>query len=440
MSGIAEILLHSGYRVTGSDLRENSETEKLRKLGAQIFLGHQADNLRDVEAVVFSSAVRPDNPEMIEARKRALTILPRAEMLAELMRKKKSIVVGGAHGKTTTSAMITTILIESGADPTAVIGGKLRNISGNAKMGTDEWFVAESDESDGSFLKLLPLIAVVTNLDREHIGHYGSYEKIEEAFVDFANRVPFDGLTVICKDDSNARKLIPRIQKTTMTYGIEQAADLEAKNVQLTATGSQFDVHFHGRKVLSVRLPLLGKHNVLNALAAIGVALHMELPLSRIEKGLQAFGGLERRLEVKGVSDGIRVIDDYAHHPTEIRASLAALSLMKEKGALRVLFQPHRYSRLEDLWDEFVNTFSGVDQLFVLPVYAASEVPIKNIHSERLVDEIRKKKIDAQFVPSIEKAVSIMVQQAKPGDVLVSMGAGDVTKAGSMILESRGKR
>jgi UDP-N-acetylmuramate--alanine ligase len=436
MSGIARILLRSGYVVSGSDLRENAETEALRAIGAKVFRGHDPRNLEEAESVVYSSAVSADNPELAAARERRLPVFPRGEMLAELARKKRSIVVAGAHGKTTTSAMIATLLMESGFDPTTVIGGRLRSISGNAKVGTDEWFVCESDESDGSFLKLLPEVAVVTNVDREHLNHYGTMEKLEEAFERFAGSVPFDGTAVICRDDPRAAQLAGKIRKPVITYGINSPADILARAIEPSAGGTRFELREQMRPVCVVDLPVRGKHNVLNALAAAAVGLHLGLSGERIAAGLAKFGGIDRRLEVKGQVARVTVIDDYAHHPTEIRASLEALRSFCPKGSLRVLFQPHRYSRLRDLWDEFLTAFGDADDLVVAPVYGAGESAVPGISSERLVQALGNAPgLRVEAAPSLEEGARALAVRGNAGDVLVTMGAGDVTKAAASIVK-----
>ena len=436
MSAIAEILLRSGYQVSGSDLRTNTETEKLKSLGANLFVGHRTENVPEVQAVVYSSAVPPNNPELLEARRRRIPVLPRAEMLAELMRMKRSIVVAGAHGKTTTSAMITTILLEAGYDPTTVIGGRLKQISGNAKVGTDEWFVAESDESDGSFLRLLPTIAVITNLDREHLEHYGSYAKLEQAFVDFANRVSFDGVVAICADDPKVMAIASMIEKPTVTYGIDRPADFTAADVDLHETGSCFSIRQGSDDFGRVSLPIAGKHNIRNALASFAVSLHVGVEPGKAIEGLGMFSGIDRRLELKGTIRGIRVFDDYAHHPTEIAATLEALRCMNPKGAVRVLFQPHRFSRVGDLWEPFLNAFDRADEVVVTPIYAAGEKPIAGIDGERLALEIgRRNTVRARYAGSIEEGVSALCQTAQSGDLLVTMGAGDITRAGTLVVD-----
>lgn len=435
MSGIAEILLRSGYQVSGSDLRTNMETEKLKKLGANIFVGHRAEQVPNAQAVVYSSAVPPNNPELLEARHRKIPLLPRAEMLAELMRLKRSIVVAGTHGKTTTSAMVTTILIHAGYDPTAVIGGRLKQISGNAKMGTDDWFVAESDESDGSFLKLLPTVAVITNLDREHLEHYGSYAKLEQAFVDFANRVSFDGVVAFCSDDPGICAIRSMIEKPTITYGLDTPADLLATDLDLHEGGSRFSVSWKNETLGPLTLPMSGRHNIRNALGAFAVSVHIGVDPEMALAGLATFGGIDRRLELKGEARGIRVFDDYAHHPTEIVATLEALRLMNPKGAIRVLFQPHRFSRVGDLWELFVQAFDQASEVVITPVYGASEAPIAGIDGERLTSEIKKRgKAEVRYVESLEEGAAAICQTAQAGDLLATMGAGDITKAGPRII------
>ncbi len=435
MSGIAKIVLRSGHTVSGSDLKENQETKNLREMGATIFIGHRAGQIEGADVVVYSSAVSSENPELLEAQERRLPILARAEMLAELMRKKDTIVVAGAHGKTTTSAMITTILLEAGFDPTAVIGGRLRSIASNAKVGTDEWFVCESDESDGSFLKLLPTLAVVTNIDREHLNHYGTFEKLKSAFVDFSNRVPFDGLVVICRDDPYAAELISRVRRPFVTYGIDLPANVRASRTEAVGGGMKFDLEQDGTRLGEIYLPAAGKHNVLNALGASAVALQLGVSPANIAAGLGRFSGIERRLEKKGEAMGVSVLDDYAHHPTEIRASIQALRGTMKRGALRILFQPHRFSRVRDLWDDFLVAFDGVDQLVMTPIYAASESPISGIHTERLVDALRARGLKGvEYAETLEEGVRKIAKAARPGDLAVTMGAGDVTRASALLV------
>lgn len=437
MSGIAKILLRSGYRVSGSDPKENKETADLRDMGAEIFTKHEAANLQSADALVYSSAVPQDNPEYQEAIRQRIPILARAEMLAELMRKKHTIVVAGAHGKTTTSAMITALLHECGFDPTAVIGGRLKSMGGNAKLGTDDWFVCESDESDGSFLKLFPTLAVITNIDAEHLNHYGTFENLKQAFLDFANRVPFDGVVVVCKDDPHVLKMIPSIRRRVVTYGMDSTADLSAQQIEVMAHGMRFDLYLKNKKVCRVDLPAIGKHNVLNALAAIAIGLQLDLSAEKIADGMSRFSGIERRLEWKGCAKEVDVIDDYAHHPTEIRASLNALRGQNPTRKVKVLFQPHRYTRVRDCWDEFVAAFDDAQELVLTPIYAASEPAITGIQSDRLATQIEKrKKTNVKLVANIDEGASYLATHAQSGDVIVTMGAGDITKASPWILNA----
>jgi UDP-N-acetylmuramate--alanine ligase len=344
-------------------------------------------------------------------------------------------VVAGSHGKTTTSAMITTILLDAGFDPTAVIGGRLRSIASNAKVGTDDWFVCESDESDGSFLKLLPMLAVITNVDREHLNHYGTFEKLKAAFLDFSNRVPFDGLVILCRDDSASAELIPGIRRPVLTYGLSPQANLTATNLQPAKGGIRFEFHLDGTRLGEVELPVAGRHNVLNALAASAVALQLEISPGKIAAALGRFSGIERRLEKIGNAADVTVLDDYAHHPTEIKASVEAVRSMLGGGKLHVLFQPHRYSRVRDLWDDFVAAFDGVDHLVVTPIYPAGESPIAGIDAERLVQAMRERgQTGAEYANTLEEAAAKTTKACRPGDFAVTMGAGDVTKSSAVIL------
>ena len=356
-------------------------------------------------------------------------ILQRSEMLAELMRKKQSIVVSGSHGKTTTTAMITTLLMSAGFDPTSVIGGRLKSIAGNARMGSDEWFVAESDESDGSFLRLLPTIAVVTNVDREHLSHYGNYAALEKSFVEFCSKVPFDGQVVLCADDFGSRSVANLLDRKILTYGIREKATLTAVDVALAAEGASFDLCREGRRLVRVGLGVTGLHNVYNALAAAGVGLELGISPEAIAQGLSRYEGIGRRLEFKGKSpEGFSVYDDYAHHPSEILASVAALKVLARGKKVRVLFQPHRYSRLGDLWNEFAACFGGVDTLGIVPVYAAGEAPLPGIDSQALVGAVADVP-QPFFAPSIEAGVEKIRSLSEAGDVVVAMGAGDITLA-----------
>src|SRR5881296_2037075 len=388
MSGIAEILLNLGYRVTGSDQKKNDAIERLAELGAKIFIGHQAANVEGAHVVVYSSAVSRDNVEVQLARQRQIPTIPRAEMLAELMRLKYGIAVAGTHGKTTTTSMVGAVLAEGRYDPTIVVGGRVTSLGSNARLGQGEYLVAEADESDGSFLKLAPTIAVVTTVDAEHLDHYGSLDAIRDAFVAFVNRVPFYGSAVLCLDEPNIQRLIPRIEKRIITYGLESGADLVARRLHLAGMTSRFEVYQRGGLLGECTLQIPGRHNVLNALAAVGVGLDLEIPFAAIQKALAGFSGVQRRFQILGSAGGVRVVDDYGHHPAEIRATLAAAKAGFESRVVTV-FQPHRYSRTHHLRQEFLTAFNQADVLVVLDIYAAGEKPIPGVSAEELAGAIR---------------------------------------------------
>src|SRR5467141_10174 len=388
MSGIAEILLNLGYRVTGSDQKRNDAVERLAELGAKIFIGHQATNVEGAHVVVYSSAVSRDNVEVQAARQRQIPTIPRAEMLAELMRLKYGIAVAGTHGKTTTTSMVGAVLAEGRYDPTIVVGGRVTSLGSNARLGQGEYLVAEADESDGSFLKLAPTIAVVTTVDAEHLDHYGSLDAIRDAFVAFVNRVTFYGSAVLCLDQPNIQMLIPRIEKRLVTYGLASSADLVARRVHLSGLTSRFDVAHRGTRLGECALQIPGRHNVLNALAAIGVGLDLEIPFDAIQKALAGFAGVQRRFQVRGQAGGVTVVDDYGHHPAEVRATLAAAKAGFESRLVTV-FQPHRYSRTHHLRQEFLTAFNQADVLVVIDIYAAGERPMPGVSAEDLADAIR---------------------------------------------------
>jgi UDP-N-acetylmuramate--alanine ligase len=352
MSGIAEVLLNLGYKVSGSDLRQSDTTERLAAIGGEIHIGHARENLMNVDVVVTSTAVRGDNPEVVEALARMIPVIPRAEMLAELMRMKYGIAIAGTHGKTTTTSMVATVLTHGGIDPTIVIGGKLNTLGSNAKLGQGKFLVAEADESDGSFLKLSPTIAVVTNIDADHLDYYSGIEEIKDTFVDFINKVPFYGMAVLCLDDRNIGEIIPRVKKRFVTYGVSSQADIRATNIRLAGNSTSFVAHYKGYRMGEITFGMPGKHNVLNALACIAVAMELDVPFARIQEGFAQFGGVGRRFQIKGEVRGIMVVDDYGHHPAEIRATLAAAKNGWPERRLVVAFQPHRYSRTKELFDE----------------------------------------------------------------------------------------
>ena len=436
MSGIAEVLLNLGYKVSGSDLRESDTTERLRGLGGEICIGHAADNLANVDVVVTSTAVQGDNPEVIEAKRRMVPVIPRAEMLAELMRMKYGIAIAGTHGKTTTTSMVATVLTHAGIDPTIVIGGKLNTLGSNAKLGQGKFLVAEADESDGSFLTLSPTIAVVTNIDADHLDYYtGGLEEIKDTFVSFINKVPFYGLAVLCLEDRNITEVIPRIKKRFMTYGLSSQADLRATHVKLDGFNTSFTAHYKGYRLGEINFRMPGAHNVLNALACTAVALELDVPFDKIQEGFAAFGGVGRRFTVKGDKNGIMVVDDYGHHPAEIRATLAAARNGWPERRLVVAFQPHRYSRTKELFNDFVTCFYDADVLVLTDIYAASEQPIEGVSAERLAEEVRRHgQRDVTYIPDRLALPDHLANVVTEGDIVITMGAGNIWQAGEELV------
>jgi UDP-N-acetylmuramate--alanine ligase len=434
MSGIAEILLTMGYPVSGSDLRRSAVTDRLVGLGARIFEGHSASNSAASDVVVTSSAVSPNNPEVLEARARKIPVIQRAEMLAELMRLKYGIAVAGMHGKTTTTSMVAAVLGAGGLDPTVVVGGRVNALGSNARLGNSQYLVAEADESDRSFLKLSPVLAVVTNLDREHMDCYRDMADVEGAFLEFMDRVPFYGATTACIDDPLLRAVLPRVRRRLYTYGESPDADFRVEFLaREPGCFSRFAVNYKGTKLGPFRLHVPGRHNVLNAAAAVAVGIQLAMVSEQIEAGLDSFRGVDRRFQVKGTVRGVTVVDDYGHHPTEIRATLKAA---KECGYGRVLvlFQPHRYTRTRDLIAEFAGAFRDADCVRVLDIYAASEEPIDGVSAESLVKAIGDKGVD--YAGSVASGVEMLVQDAREGDVIVTLGAGNVSQAAAAILEA----
>lgn len=436
MSGIAEVLLNLGYKVSGSDLRESDTTERLRSLGGEISIGHASENLTNVDVVVTSTAVQADNPEVIEARHRMVPVIPRAEMLAELMRMKHGIAIAGTHGKTTTTSMVATILTHAGIDPTIVIGGKLNTLGSNAKLGQGKFLVAEADESDGSFLSLSPTIAVVTNIDADHLDYYtGGLEQIKDTFVSFINKVPFYGLTVLCQEDRNINEIIPRIKKRFMTYGLSSQADLRATHVKLDGFNTTFTAHYKGYRLGDISFSMPGAHNVLNALACTAVALELNVPFDKIQEGFAQFGGVGRRFSVKGEKNGIMVVDDYGHHPVEIRATLSAARDGWPERRLVVAFQPHRYSRTKELFNEFVTCFYDADILVLTDIYAASEQPISGVSSEHLAEETRRHgQRDVTYIADRKALPDYLAGIVKDGDIVITLGAGNIWQAGEELV------
>jgi UDP-N-acetylmuramate--alanine ligase len=435
MSGIAEVLLNLGYKVSGSDMRESETTERLRRLGGEVSIGHRAENIISPHVVVISSAVTKENIEVVAAREKLIPVIPRAEMLAELMRLKYGVAIAGAHGKTTTTSMVATVLAAGGIDPTVVIGGKLNSLGTNAKLGQGEFLVAEADESDGSFLKLSPTIAVVTTIDEEHLDYYRDIDEIKDAFLTFINKVPFYGVSVLCLDQPHIQALIPQVQKRYQTYGMSSQADYQARDVALRALGSKFKVANHDTDLGHFELSVPGVHNINNSLAAIAVARELGVDLEVIRKALRDFSGVQRRFQVKGEVNGITVVDDYAHHPTEIKATLAAAASGMDRRVV-VVFQPHRYTRTQHLLEDFFTSFNQADKLIIMDIYAAGEKQIPGVSGQALYEGIKKHgHRDAAFIPDRQKILEHLVEIVKKDDLVLTLGAGDVWKIGEELLE-----
>ena len=437
MSGIAELLINLGYEVSGSDLKDTAITKNLVSLGGHIFREHKSENVKGADVVVYSSAVGRDNPEILEAKERYIPVIPRAEMLAELMRLKYGVAIAGAHGKTTTTSMVASILTCGQLDPTVVIGGRLDIWGGsNAKLGQGDILVAEADESDGSFLMLSPTIAVVTNMDHEHIDHYGDMDAIRETFTTFINKVPFYGVAIICLDNEEIQRIIPRLKKRCLTYGLTSQADLRGMDLEKEELRVSFDVLYHNSSLGRMVVEMPGEHNVLNALAAIAVGLELNLDIKLIKKGLKNLGGLARRFQVKGERDDILVLDDYGHHPTEIVATLRAVKECWPERRLIVAFQPHRYTRIKELYDKFVISFNQADILVVTSIYSAGENAINGVTSERLFQGIKEHgHKEVIHCPQQEEILPALLSVIKPGDVVVTLGAGNIYRVGDQLLK-----
>ena len=435
MSGIAEVLLTLGYSVSGSDTKPSNITERLQNLGATIHEGHKAANVEDAHVVVTSSAIKQDNPEVVEAHKRKIPVIPRAEMLAELMRLKYGIAVAGAHGKTTTTSMVASVLAAAHLDPTFVVGGRVNQAGTTARLGKGEYFVVEADESDRSFLMLAPVVAVVTTIDREHLDQYTSLSDIQGAFLQFVNRVPFYGAAILCLDEPNVQAILPDVKRPIITYGTSSQADLVISDVKLEGLGSDFRLTFKGEDLGFFHLmhpP--GIHNVRNAAAAAAVALYLNVPSDLIREGLAKFTGVGRRFDIKGVVNDITVIDDYGHHPSEIRATLEAARGCKFNRIL-VLFQPHRFTRTQHLWDEFCRAFNQADVLVLLDIYAASETPIAGITSEALATAIRDAgHKNVHYFRSMQAGIEFLLREARAGDAIMTIGAGNVSRASNELM------
>ncbi|HWP59630.1 MAG TPA: UDP-N-acetylmuramate--L-alanine ligase [Candidatus Acidoferrales bacterium] len=439
MSGIAEVLLNLGYQVSGSDERESEITLRLRSLGAQIAIGHRPENLAaDPSVVVISTAVKFSNPEVLEARRRQIPVIPRAEMLAELMRMKYGIAVAGSHGKTTTTSLIATVLSGAGLDPTMVIGGRLRSLGSNARLGQGEILVAEADESDGTFLLLSPTIAVVTNIDREHMDFYQTMDRLSESFLSFINKVPFYGVAVLCIDNPLVRNLLPKVKKRFLTYGVSADADIQAHEIKTLPMLVQCDVFHRSRRLGQISLKLPGRHSATNALAAVAVALELEIPFARAAEALASFDGIHRRLEIKGEPAGVMILDDYGHHPAEIAATLAAIRESWNRP-LTVIFQPHRFTRTRDLFQDFLSAFDGVERLILTEIYPAGEEPIPGVDAEALYQAFKRRgHLDVEFMPRRDEIAAALAPRLRRGEIVLTLGAGDIYKVGEKLVELLG--
>jgi UDP-N-acetylmuramate--alanine ligase len=438
MSGLAEILLNLGMKVSGSDLRRGPITDRLAQLGATIYEGHEAGHVAGATVVVTSSAVGASNPEVVEAHARKIPVIHRGEMLAELMRLKYGIAIAGMHGKTTTTSMVASVLAAGGLDPTVVVGGRVDALGSNARLGTTQYLVAEADESDRSFLKLSPILAVVTNLDREHMDCYRDMADVERAFLEFMDRVPFYGAVTACIDNELLKGILPRARRRVLTYGVAAEADYRLEFLEaVEGRFARFFVHTAAGPMGPFELHVPGRHNVLNATAAVAIAHQLEVPAEKIAEGLSHFRGVDRRFQHRGAANGITVVDDYGHHPTEIRATLAAARECGHKK-IHVVFQPHRYSRTLDLMDQFAGAFIDADSVIVLPIYAASEEPIPGVTAERLAEKITSPHVE--FAPDFPAAVAAVAVQAHAGDLILTLGAGNVSQLAPQILKALSER
>jgi UDP-N-acetylmuramate--alanine ligase len=436
MSGIAEILLKLGYKVSGSDAKQTDITRRLESLGCTVYEGHNAEQVEGANVVVTSTAINKENPEVQAAKKAFIPIIPRAEMLAELMRLKYSIAVAGAHGKTSTTSMTAAVLEKGGLDPTVVIGGVLKSVGSNAMHGLGDFIVAEADESDGSFLKFSPSIAIVTNIDREHLDYYKNLNDIKKAFVNFTARVPFYGLSILCIDSESVLDILPEIKGRYVTYGLNTRADYQARNISFEGTVSHFSVYYMDELLGDISLNLPGVHNVTNCLASVAVGMELAIPFTTIKCALETIQGVKRRLELKGEADGVVVVDDYGHHPTEIKATLLAARECWPDKRIVAVFQPHRFTRTQALFDEFTRAFYNTDKLLVLPIYPAGESPIEGVDSDSLCRKITERgHKDTTFVDSHEGVLSMLLGELKKDDLLLTLGAGNVVRVGENYLK-----
>ena len=440
MSGIAEVLLNLGYRISGSDTKETEITRRLSQLGCRIAYDHRKENVQGANVVVISSAIRGYNPEIQEAKEQMIPVIPRAEMLAELMRMKYGIAVAGTHGKTTTTSMAATVLAHAGLDPTMVIGGRLNSLGSSAKLGEGEFLVAEADESDGTFLKLSPTIAIVTNIDPEHLDYYDDIEHLKRTFVEFINKVPFYGSSILCLDHENVRSLIPAVEKKYITYGLDREAHLRGKRITPRGWGIAFEAWWQDRLLGTVSLKMPGLHNVYNALATIACGIELEIAFRIMQEALEDFAGVQRRFQLKGEAAGVTVIDDYAHHPVEIRVTLEAAKGLGERRII-ALFQPHRYTRTRDLFDEFLSAFAQAEVLFITDIYPAGEEPIPGVTTEALFQEMEKRGgTELHYVPNRERLVEKVLPTLRSGDIVITLGAGNIWEVSETLVEALRKR
>ncbi|MBT3514464.1 MAG: UDP-N-acetylmuramate--L-alanine ligase [Nitrospina sp.] len=438
MSGIAEVLINQGYEVSGSDTNSTPVTSHLEQIGAKIFFKHKSENIKGAQVVVMSSAIGLDNPEITLAKEIMTPVIPRAEMLAELMRMKYGIAIAGTHGKTTTTSLVSTVLAGGELDPTVIIGGRLKNTGSHAKLGQSKFLVAEADESDGSFLRLSPSIAVVTTLDEEHMEFYQTLENMKDTFLKFINKIPFYGSAILCLDDPNIQSLIPSIEKRYITYGLSSQADYTARNISIDGLKTYFNVFHFGEDLGRIRSGALGQHNVLNTLAAVAVGMELDLDFKTIANSLLQFEGVQRRFEIVNQSNELILVDDYGHHPVEIRASLKTAKEVWPASRLVVLFQPHRYSRTKFLMKDFWSAFNDADHLLVIDIFSAGESPLDNVHASNIVDGVREcGHKNAKYIKNLNKLNEELEFLIRPGDILITLGAGDVWKLGRDFLTTR---
>jgi len=437
MSGIAELLLNLGYKVSGSDLRNSGMTRRLERLGATIHCGHDEKWVENANVIVTSSAIASDNPEVAAANELHIPVIQRAEMLAELMRLKKfGIAVAGSHGKTSTTSMVSWMLHQAGLDPTVVVGGKVDSLGGNAKLGEGEFLVAEADESDGSFLKLTPVIEVITNIDMEHLDYYRDLNHIKDYFLQFIERLPFYGTVILCLDDPNIAALLPRIQRRMISYGLTEQADLQASDIRFDGYRSAYTVRSGSRELGRVNLNIPGRHTVYNSLAAVALGLELDIDFTTIAGALLSFGGVQRRLDIKGEAGGVLIVDDYGHHPTEIRATLDAVRDAWPGKRLLVVFQPHRYSRTQALFNEFKVAFHRADVLIITDIYAASERPVEGVSGKTLAQAVKQHgQREVHYLPDLETLPGELSKMAEPGDLILTLGAGNIVHVGEHLLK-----